>query len=75
VLRKIFGAKRDKVTGGWKRLHNEKLNDLYSPNIFRVTKSRKMRWSGHVTYGGEERCIQNFSGETCGKETTWKIQA
>jgi hypothetical protein len=45
----IFGTKRDGVTGEWRRLHNEELNDLYSsPNIIRVIKSRRMRWAGHV---------------------------
>jgi hypothetical protein len=47
VLRRIFGSKRDEVTGKWRRLHNEELNDLYSsPNIIRVIKSRRMRWEG-----------------------------
>ena len=50
VLRRIFGAKRDGVTGQWRKLHNEELNDLYcSPSIVRVIKSRRMRWAGHVT--------------------------
>ena len=49
VLRRIFGPKRDEVTGEWRKLHNEELNDLYcSPNIFRVIESRRMRWAGHV---------------------------
>jgi len=49
VLRRIFGPKRDELTGEWKKLHNEELNDLYSsPNIVRVIKSRRMRWVGHV---------------------------
>ena len=49
VLRRIFGPRRDEVTGEWKKLHNEELNDLYSsPNIVRVIKSRRMRWAGHV---------------------------
>jgi hypothetical protein len=49
VLRKIFGPKRYKVTGGWRKVHNEELSDLYfSPNTVRVIKSRRMRWTGHV---------------------------
>jgi hypothetical protein len=49
VLRRIFGHKNDEATGEWRRLHNEELNDLYSsPNIIRVIKSRRMRWTGHV---------------------------
>jgi len=56
VLRRIFGSRRDEVTGEWRRLHNEELNDLYSsPNIVRVIKLRKMRWAGHVARMGEER--------------------
>ena len=55
VLMKTFGPRRDEVTGEWRRLHNEDLNDLYcSPNIVRVIKSRRMRWAGHVAYMGEE---------------------
>jgi hypothetical protein len=53
LLRRIFGPKRDEVTGEWRRLHNE---DLYSsPNIIRVIKSRRMRWAGHVVRMGEGR--------------------
>jgi hypothetical protein len=50
VLRRIFGPKRDEVTGEWRRLHNEELSDLYSssPNIIRVIKPRRMRWAGHA---------------------------
>jgi len=49
VLRRIFGLKRDEVTREWRKLHNEKLNDLYhSSNIVRVIEWRKMRWAGHV---------------------------
>jgi len=58
VLRRIFGHRRDEVTGNWRRLHNEELNDLYSsPNIVRVIKSRRMRWAGHVAHIGEERGV------------------
>jgi hypothetical protein len=56
VLRGIFGPKRDEVTGEWRRLHNEELNDLYSsPNIIRVIKSSRMRWAEHVARMGEGR--------------------
>ena len=56
VLRKIFGPRRDEVTGEWRKLHNEELNDLYSStNIVRVIKSRRMRWAGHAAHMGEER--------------------
>jgi len=56
VLRRIFGPRRDDVTGEWRRLHNEELSDLYSsPNIVRVIKSRRMRWAGQVARMGEER--------------------
>jgi hypothetical protein len=55
-LRRIFGPRRDEVTGEWRRLHNEELNDLYSsPKIVRVIKTRRMRWAGHVARMGEER--------------------
>ena len=58
VLRRIFGPKRDEVTREWRKLHNERLNDLYcSPNIIRVIKSRRMRWAGHVARMGETRGV------------------
>ena len=58
VLRRIYGTKRDEVTGDWRRLHNEELNDLYSsPNIMRVIKSKRTRWAGHVAHMGEERGV------------------
>jgi hypothetical protein len=56
VLRRIFGPKRDDVTGEWRKLHNGKLRDLYSsPNIERVIKSRRKRLAGHVARMGKER--------------------
>jgi hypothetical protein len=58
MLRRIFGTRRDEVTGEWRRLHNEELNDLNSsPNIVRVIKWRRMRWAGHVARMGEERLV------------------
>jgi hypothetical protein len=56
VLKRIFGPKRDEVTGEWRKLHNEELRDLYSsPSIIRMIKSRGMRWAGHVARMGEKR--------------------
>jgi hypothetical protein len=56
VLKRIFGPKRDEVTGGWRKLHNEELRDLYSsPSISRIIKSRRMRWAGHAVRMGEKR--------------------
>jgi hypothetical protein len=58
VLKRIFRPKRDEVTGEWRKLHNQKLNDLYSsPNIVRVIKSRRLRWAGHIALMGEERIV------------------
>jgi len=56
MLRRIFGHKRDKVRGEWRRLINEEINDLYcSPNMIQLIKSRRMRWAGHVACTGERR--------------------
>jgi hypothetical protein len=56
VIRRIFGPKRDEVTGGWRKLHNEELHDLYSsPRITRIIKSMKMKWAGNVERMGEDR--------------------
>jgi hypothetical protein len=56
VLRRIFGRKRDEVTGGWRKLHNEELHNLYSsPSKIRMIKSRRMRWAGHVGLMGEKK--------------------
>jgi hypothetical protein len=58
VLRRIFGPKRDDLTGQWRKLHNEKLHNLYSsPNIIRQIKSTRIRWTGHVhTWERKEKC-------------------
>jgi hypothetical protein len=56
VLKRIFGPKRDEVTGEWRKLHNEVFHNLYSsPDIIRQVKSRRIRWAGHVARMGEER--------------------
>jgi hypothetical protein len=56
--RRLFGPKRDGVTGGWRKLHNKELQNLYSwPSIIRIIKSRRMRWAGHVARMGEKRNV------------------
>jgi len=56
VLRRVFGTKKDEVTKEWRKLHNKELNDLFcSPNIVRVTKSRRIIWTGHVARTGDSR--------------------
>ena len=69
VLRRIFGPKRDGITGEWRKLHNEELNDLCSsPNIVRVKKSRRMGWAGHVARMEEGRGVHKvLVGKTEGK--------
>jgi len=58
-MRKTFGPKRDKVTGEWRRLHNEELHSLYSPpNIIRMIELRIMRWAGHVALMGDRKYIR-----------------
>jgi len=66
VLRRVFGPKRDEVTGEWRKLHDVEFSDLYClPNIVRVVKWRRMRWAGHVARIGEGRgCVQGSGGET-----------
>jgi hypothetical protein len=64
VLRRIFGPKRDEVTGEWKELHNEELHDLYSsPSIFRIIKSRRMRWARNVVPMGKKRNTYRYRPE------------
>jgi hypothetical protein len=61
MLRRIFGPRRDEVTGEWRRLHNEERNDLYtSPNIVRVINTRRMGWAGNVARMGEEREVYRY---------------
>jgi hypothetical protein len=61
MLRRIFGPKRDEVTGGWIKLHNEELHSLYSsPSIVRVIKARRIRWAGHLARTGEVRGAYNI---------------
>jgi hypothetical protein len=68
----IFGPKREE-DGSWRKLHNGELQNLYSsPNIVRVVKSRRMRWTGGGTHGGGERCLQGFGWEARRQETTGK---
>jgi hypothetical protein len=56
ALRRIFGPKRDEVTGNWRKLHNEELHNLHSaPSIVRMIKSRRLRWAGHVARMGKRR--------------------
>jgi hypothetical protein len=64
VLRRIFGPKRDEVTGEWRKLLNEELNDLYSPNIVRVDIEKNGVGRACSAYWGGERRLQSFGGET-----------
>ena len=77
VLRRVFGPKRDEVTGEWRNLHNEELDDPYSsPNIVRVIKSRRMRWAGHVARIGARReaCTGFWSGNLRERDH-WETQS
>jgi hypothetical protein len=76
VLKRIFGPKRDEVAGRWRRLHKEELNDLYSsPYIFRVIKSRRMIWAGHVARMGEMRHAYRVQVGKPEGQTTGNTQA
>jgi hypothetical protein len=67
MLRRVFGPKRDEETGGWRKLLNKELHNLYSsPTIIRMIKSRRMRWAGHVARMGR----RGIGGKTKRKETT-----
>jgi hypothetical protein len=74
VLRRIFGPKRDKVTGEWSKLHHEELNNLYSlPNIVRVIKPRRMGWAGHVVHMGEGKGVYRvLVGKPEGRRPLWR---
>ena len=75
MLRRIFGPKRDGVTGEWRKLHNEELNDLYSsPNIVRLIKSRKMRRAGHVARMKEGRVVYNVFVRNLREREHWGDQ-
>jgi hypothetical protein len=74
MLKKIFGPKRDEVTGGWRNLHNEEFYNFYSsPSIIRMNTSRTITWAGHVAQiGGKEESIYIIGGKARRKETTRK---
>jgi hypothetical protein len=76
VLRRIYGPKRDEVTGEWRKLHNEELRDLYSSlSIIRMIKSRRMIWAGHVARMGEKRnAYRLLVGKVGGKDTARKTK-
>ena len=76
VLRRVFGPKRDEVTGEWRKLHNEELSDLCSlPNILRVVKWRRMRWAGHVARMGEGRGVHRvLVGKPEGKRPLGRLR-
>ena len=74
VLRKMFGAKKDEITGGWRKLHNAELHALYySPNIIRSLKSRRLRWAGHVAHMEQSRNAHRvLVGKPEGKRPLWR---
>jgi hypothetical protein len=75
VLRRIFGPKRNEVTGEWRRLHKKELYSLYSsPNIIRVIKSRRLRWAGHEARMGRGKVHTGFWWGNLREGTTWKTE-
>jgi hypothetical protein len=75
VLRRMFGPKWDEVTGGWRKLHNEELRDLYSSrSIIRMSKSRRMIWARHIARKGEVEFIYVIGGKAGRKETSRKTK-
>jgi hypothetical protein len=77
VLRRIFGPKRDEVTGEWRKLHNEELHNLYSsPDIIRQSQVKANEVGGACgTHGRGEKSVQSFGGKSRRKESTWKTKA
>jgi hypothetical protein len=72
-LRRIFGAKRKEVTGGWRKVHNEEFHSLYpSPSIIRMIKLRRIRWEGHLACIGRRGMHIGFGGNSRKKEKTRK---
>ena len=76
VHRKIFGAKKDEITGEWRKLHNAEVHALYSPNIIRTLKSRRLRWAGHVARMEQSRnAYRVLVGKPEGEETFREAKA